>query len=163
MANETRGAPARHHRPGGVLKRNGYRPDQVQDFIPAPFDVATCMYFIGVDPFSKEEVYVARNLRDRKMQRALMQFFKPENHFEVRKAMEEAGRTDLIGGGCDALIPAHPPREALEARRENANAAVRGDYVHTVPNPKTPPFSRPSKKGAGYRPGRKTARRRPRP
>ncbi len=41
------------------LKRNGYRPDQVQDFIPAPFDIATCMYYTGVDPFSGQEVYVA--------------------------------------------------------------------------------------------------------
>ncbi len=64
------------------LKRNGYRPDQVQDFIPAPFDIATCMYYTGIDPFTKEEVYVAKNLRDRKMQRALMQFFKPENYFD---------------------------------------------------------------------------------
>src|SRR6266487_6039219 len=53
------------------LKRNGYRPDQVQDFIPAPFDIATCMYHTGIDPFSKQEVYVARHLRDRKLQRAL--------------------------------------------------------------------------------------------
>src|SRR5207344_520604 len=68
------------------LKRNGYRPDQVQDFIPAPFDIATCVYYTGTDPFTKQEVHIARNLRDRKMQRALLQFFKPENYFEVRKA-----------------------------------------------------------------------------
>src|SRR5438445_2329138 len=66
------------------LKRNGYRPDQVQDFIPAPFDVATCMYYTGMDPFSKKPVHVARDLKDRLMQRALMQFFKPENYFQVR-------------------------------------------------------------------------------
>ena len=52
------------------LKRNGYRPDQVQDFIPAPFDIATCMYYTGIDPFTKQEVYVARQLKDRKLQRA---------------------------------------------------------------------------------------------
>ncbi len=118
-----------------------------------PFDVATCMYYTGIDPFTKQAVYVARNLRDRKMQRALMQFFKPENYFEVRKALEEAGRQDLIGTGCDALIPARPPQEALQARRERANQAARGEYVHTVPAPG---------KAKGYRPGRKSARRRPR-
>ncbi len=53
------------------LKRNGHRPDQVQDFIPAPFDIATCMYYTGIEPFSGQEVHVARGLRDRKMQRAL--------------------------------------------------------------------------------------------
>ncbi len=135
------------------LKRNGYRPDQVQDFIPAPFDIATCMYYTGIDPFTGQQVYVAKGLRDRKMQRALMQFFKPENYFEVRKALEAAGRTDLIGNGCDALIPAQPPREALAARMQRANQTVRGDYVHQVPTPG---------RKKGYRPGRKSAGRRPR-
>src|SRR5207247_1728644 len=65
------------------LKRNGYRPDQVQDFIPAPFDIATALYYTGIDPFTKEEVYVAKNMRDRRMQRALMQFFKPANYSQV--------------------------------------------------------------------------------
>src|SRR5262249_24107603 len=132
------------------LKRNGYRPDQVQDFIPAPFDVATYMYYTGIDPFTNKEVYIARHMRDRKVQRALMQFFKPENYFEVRKAVEAAGRTDLIGGGCDCLIPARPPQEALAGRRRQANRAFRGDYVHTIPGPA---------RSRGYRPGRKTARR----
>jgi uncharacterized radical SAM protein YgiQ len=102
------------------LKRNGYKPDQVQDFIPAPYDIATAMYWTGIDPFTKEEIKVARGLRERKMQRALMQFFKPENWFTVREALVAAGREDLIGNGCDALIPANPPREALEARRAKA-------------------------------------------
>ena len=73
------------------------------------------MYYTGINPFTKEEVYIARNLRDRKMQRALMQFFKPENWFTVREALIEAGRQDLIGNGCDCLIPAQPPKEAVEA------------------------------------------------
>src|SRR5206468_2955264 len=85
------------------LKRNGYRPDQVQDFIPAPFDIATCMYYTGLDPFTKKPVQSARNLHDRKLQRALMQFSKPENYFEVREALLQAGRADLIGG-CEGLI-----------------------------------------------------------
>jgi uncharacterized radical SAM protein YgiQ len=131
------------------LKRNGYRPDQVQDFIPAPFDIATCMYYTGIDPFTRKEVFIARHLGDRKLQRALLQFFKPENYFEVRKALVEAGRTDLIGSGCDALIAEHAPPQALRARRQKANQAFRGDYVHTVPAV-----------SKGYRPGRKTARRR---
>jgi uncharacterized radical SAM protein YgiQ len=138
------------------LKRNGYRPDQVQDFIPAPFDIATCMYYAGIDPFTKQKVHVARNLHDRKLQRALMQFFKPENYFEVRRALEMAGRNDLIGTGCDALIPVQPPKEALKTRREKANQRFRGEYVHQIPDPKA------SSKGQGYRPGRKSAQRRAR-
>jgi uncharacterized radical SAM protein YgiQ len=139
------------------LKRNGYKPDQVQDFIPAPYDIATCMYHTGIDPLTGREVHVARALKDRKMQRALLQFFKPENWFEVRKALLEAGRADLIGNGCDCLIPADPPREALQARRDRANAAVRGDHYHAVANPQRP--AGPGKH-AGYRPGRKTRQRR---
>ncbi|HZV07779.1 MAG TPA: YgiQ family radical SAM protein [Gemmataceae bacterium] len=146
------------------LKRNGYRPDQVQDFIPAPFDIATCMYYTGIDPFTKQEVYIARGLRDRKMQRALMQFFKPENWFMVREALIQAGRAELIGNGCDCLIPAHPPKEAIESRRRQANPAAKaetvGDHYHTVANPSK--AEKPGERGLpnkGYRPGRKMARR----
>jgi hypothetical protein len=64
-----------------------------------PPEVATFMYCTGIDPFTKEQVYGAKGLRDRKMQRALMQFFKPENWFTVREALIQAGRGDLIGGG----------------------------------------------------------------
>ena len=53
-----------------------------------------------------------------------MQFFKPENYFEVRRALEQAGRQDLIGSGCDCLIPARPPKEALDRRRRRANRAA---------------------------------------
>ena len=149
------------------LKRNGYRPDQVQDFIPAPFDIATCLYWTGIDPFTKKEVAVKNGLKDRKMQRALMQFFKPENYFTVREALIEAGRSDLIGG-CEGLIPAQPPKEALEARRRAANRAVKGDddndHYHTVANPAK--GEQPGERGAGpvkptgYRPGRKSQQRR---
>jgi len=138
------------------LKRNGYRPDQVQDFIPSPFDVATCMYYTGIEPMSRQPVSVAQHLGDRKLQRALLQFFKPENYFEVRKALEQAGRQDLIGPGCDCLIPAHPPREALDKRRAQANKNLR-------PNRERPATQRnESQQGVGYRPHRKGARRKPR-
>ncbi|HEY1068122.1 MAG TPA: YgiQ family radical SAM protein, partial [Pirellulales bacterium] len=143
------------------LKKNRYRPDQVQDFIPSPFDIAACMYHSGVDPFTKKPVYIAKHLRDRKLQRALLQFFKPENYFEVRQALEQAGRRDLIGGGCDCLIASVPPKEALDARRRAANAAVQGEHVHKVPNGSG--GGKGSAGKAGYRPNRKTAKRQDRP
>lgn len=133
------------------LKRNHYQPDQVQDFIPSPFDIAACMYHTGIDPFTKRKVYIAKHLRDRKLQRALLQFFKPENYFEVRKALEEAGRQDLIGEDCDSLIPSRPPRAALDQRRKRANESIReqrqGDHIRSNP---------------GYRPHRKASTRRTR-
>jgi uncharacterized radical SAM protein YgiQ len=140
------------------LKRNGYRPDQVQDFIPAPFDIATCMYYTGIDPFTKKPVPTAKNLRDRKLQRALMQFFKPENYFAVREALIRAGRRDLIGG-CEGLIPAHPPREAIEARRKRANSVLQADHYHAVP----PPATAKKPQAVGYRPGRAGHQRRQKP
>jgi uncharacterized radical SAM protein YgiQ len=131
------------------LKRNGYKPDQVQDFIPAPFDVATAMYYTGRDPETGRELPIAKGLRDRKLQRALLQFFKPENYFEVREALLTAGRKDLIGDGCDCLIPSNPPRQAIIARREKANKDA--DFVHAKGL---------SPQGKGYRPKRPSARRR---
>jgi hypothetical protein len=123
-------------------------------------DIATCMYYTGLDPFTGEEVYIARHLRDRKLQRALLQFFEPENYFEVREALQKAGREDPIGSGCDALIPANPPRAALQARMARANQSVtEGRYVHTIPGKSRAAAPTP----AGYRPHRQTARRRPRP
>ncbi len=142
------------------LKQNGYKPDQVQDFIPAPFDVATAMYYTGIDPFTKKPVYIAKQLKDRKLQRALMQFFKPENYFEVREALQRAKRTDLIGDGCDSLIPSHPPKEALQKRRDDANQRFAGNYVHTPPGTGAGTKGKPvkgnkqsrHKPGKGYRP-----------
>ncbi len=128
-------------------------------FMRIVFDIATCMYHTGLDPFTGEAVYTAKHLRDRKLQRALLQLFKPENYFEVREALLKAGRGDLIGAGCDALIPANPPRAARLARMEKANRSVsEGRFVHAN-DPPTPEARRPAA-AAGYRPERKTARRR---
>jgi hypothetical protein len=86
-----------------------------------------------------------------------MQFFKPENWFTVREALIEAGRADLIGAGCDCLIPAQPPKEAIEARRRRASNP---DHYHTIANPargeKAGEHGWPNK---GYRPNRKGAGR----
>jgi len=137
------------------LKRQGYRPDQVQDFIPSPFDIAACMYHTGLDPMTGKRVKVAKGMRDRRLQRALLQFFKPENWFEVKRALEAAGRRDLIGGGCDCLIPSAPPPEALEQRRREASRAfdeqASGDHLRGGPQAGRQARLRGS---VGYRPGR---------
>ncbi|NBW97324.1 MAG: YgiQ family radical SAM protein [Planctomycetia bacterium] len=136
------------------LKRNSYKPDQVQDFIPSPFDIAACMYYTGLDPMTKEPVKVTKGLKDRRMQRALLQFFKPENYFEVRRALEQAGRHDLVGSGCDCLIPDRPPKEALDRKRREATQAfteeTSGDHVRSG----RPGRVRRQRKTVGYRPKR---------
>jgi hypothetical protein len=125
------------------------------------------MYYTEMDPFTKKPVFIAKSLRDRKMQRALMQFFKPENYFEVRKALSEAGRQDLIGSGCDCLIPGKPPKEAVEKRRRMAGKQFRGEYVHKMKDGSAVGGEKKKKSkkqsrfapGAGYRPDRKAAKK----
>jgi hypothetical protein len=73
-------------------------------------DVATCMYYTGLDPYTLTPVPVARKSKARQTQRALLQYFKPENWADVRSALLEAGRQDLIGEGPECLIPSRPPR-----------------------------------------------------
>jgi uncharacterized radical SAM protein YgiQ len=135
------------------LKQNSYRPDQVQDFIPSPFDIAACMYHTGLDPMTRQPVTVTKGLKSRRMQRALLQFFKPENWFEVRRALEQAGRQDLIGSGCDCLIPERPPKEALDRRRREATRAfteeTSGDHIRG---------GRPAGRGSGSASQRKRSR-----
>jgi hypothetical protein len=92
----------------------------VQDFIPAPMDIATCMFHTGIDPETMKPVQVATRPSDRALQRALLQFFLPENYFEVKKALKRAGREDLIGDGPECLIPARPSPQAREARDAKA-------------------------------------------
>ena len=143
------------------LKRNSYKPDQVQDFIPSPFDIAACMYYTGLDPMTREPVKVTKGLKDRRMQRALLQFFKPENYFEVRRALEQAGRQDLIGSGCDCLIPDRPPKEALDRKRREATQAfteeTSGDHIRGGPGGRAGSGGRKQRrprKSIGYRPQR---------
>lgn len=154
------------------LKRAGLRPQQVQDFLPTPGTLATSMYWTGLDPFTGQPVYVPRSGRERRRQRALLQYWKPENDVDVRAALREAGREDLIGNGPDCLIPAKPPLEARRQRRgagrsdclraAAAGHATEDNFADLAPPPDAPSFRAPSEgTGFGYRPGRKTARRRP--
>lgn len=76
------------------LKEFGFVPDQVQDFYPTPATLATCMYYTEKDPFTMEPVYVAKDLEEKKMQRALIHYHKPENRQTVRKHWKKrAGKT----------------------------------------------------------------------
>ncbi len=86
------------------LKKEGLHPEQVQDFYPTPGTVSTCMFYTGLDPMTMKEVYVPRTLSEKAEQRALLQYFKPENRDIVRKALKKAGRFDLIGNGKNALV-----------------------------------------------------------
>jgi uncharacterized radical SAM protein YgiQ len=90
------------------IKEMGYTPEQVQDFYPTPGSISTTMYYTGLDPMTGEPVYVPKKQHEKNMQRALLQFSKPENYKIVKEALLAANRDDLIGGGPDCLIPASP-------------------------------------------------------
>ncbi len=92
------------------LKKRGLRPRQVQDFIPTPMSMATSMYVTGLDPFTQEPVYVAKGLREKRMQKALLQYWDVEQHDLAREALIKAKRGDLIGSADRHLSPRIGPR-----------------------------------------------------
>ncbi len=117
------------------LKKSGYSPEQVQDFYPTPGTASTVMYYTGIDPFTNKKVYVAREYEEKKMQRALLQWNKKENHEIVRAALIKCGRSDLIGVGDKFLVP--PDRKtspdknqknAKYSRNSKSNQKVKANY-----------------------------------
>ena len=77
------------------LKEYGFVPDQVQDFYPTPGTLSTCMYYTEIDPLTMKPVYVAKNMEEKRMQRALIHYNKKENKDLVMKALKKAGKVDL--------------------------------------------------------------------
>jgi radical SAM superfamily enzyme YgiQ (UPF0313 family) len=96
------------------LKANGMRPRQVQDFIPTPMAIATAMYHTGIDPLSGNVVYTARDLREKRMMKALLFYWDAPNWPLAREGLRKAGRHDLIGYGASCLVP---PESGAEKRR----------------------------------------------
>ncbi|MEK7721653.1 MAG: DUF3362 domain-containing protein, partial [Elusimicrobiota bacterium] len=78
------------------LKERRIRPRQISDFLPAPMELAASIYFTGLDPFTLEPVYVPKKETERRLQRALLQYYKPENKPLIRKALRKINRPDLI-------------------------------------------------------------------
>ena len=93
-----------------AVRDMGYMPEQVQDFYPTPSTMSTCMFYTGVDPRTMEPVYIPRDPHEKAMQRALIQYRKPENYKLVKEALRKAGREDLIGYGPKCLIRPVPPK-----------------------------------------------------
>ena len=92
------------------LNQSGRQPEQVQDFYPTPGTLSTCMYYTGIDPRTMKEVYVPTNPHDKAMQRALMQWKRPEKRALVMEALRTAHREDLIGYGRECLLRPNGPR-----------------------------------------------------
>lgn len=102
------------------IRDMGYHPQQVQDFIPTPGTLSTCMWYTGIDPLTGEKVYTAKTYEEKLMQRSLMQYWLPKNQEIVRKALHIAAREDLIGFGTKCLVrPKKMPHGALNKSRNN--------------------------------------------
>ena len=98
-------------------------PEQVQDFYPTPSTKSTCMYYTGLDPDTMRPVYVPKSREEKREQRALLQYGRPENYELVYAALVKAGRTDLIGNTPNCLI--RPRRERASVSREKGGGAYR--------------------------------------
>ena len=97
------------------IRDMGFMPEQVQDFYPTPSTISTCMYYTGLDPRTMEKVYVPVNPHEKNMQRALIQYRRPENRKLVEEALVRAGRQDLIGFGPKCLIRPYDGRRTQKA------------------------------------------------
>jgi len=112
------------------LKAEKIRPEQVQDFYPTPGTISTCMYYTGIDPYTQESMFVPKTLEDKALQRALLQYFRPQNRLIVAKALRAAHREDLIGPGKDCLIP-YAPGQKPSADHQRAKVVSRGKWAPT--------------------------------
>ena len=118
----------------------------MQDFYPTPGTTSTCMYYTGLDPMTGKPVYVARTKKEKAAQRALLQYYLPENRRTVIEALVSCGRTDLIGHGPGCLVP--PDAQYL---REHGNKAARPE--------KAAPRGRGRQKPGESRPEKRKRRR----
>ena len=85
-------------------KEIGLNPEQVQDYYPPPGTASTVMFYTGINPMTDKEIYCPTDYREKQMQRALLQYRRPENRNMVREALKKCGREDLIGFDKDCLV-----------------------------------------------------------
>jgi uncharacterized radical SAM protein YgiQ len=125
------------------LKRNGFRPDQVQAFLPTPMATASAMYHTGLNPLRRvdrrhaERVSVVRGARQRRLHKAFLRYHDPENWPLLREALKAMGRSDLIGNGKRHLVPAFQPAgtgKTPEGRRRPVAGLAPGGTTAMLPS-----------------------------
>jgi len=134
------------------LKRNGFRADQVQAFLPGPMATATAMYHSGKNPLkritrSSEEVLIPKGLKVRRLHKAFLRYHDPDNWPVLREALRRMGRADLIGNGRQQLIPAYQPAGtgsggAARAKSGGAGRPFRTQHTGLPRTPRRPPRGR---------------------
>jgi uncharacterized radical SAM protein YgiQ len=125
------------------LKKNRYRADQVQTFLPSPMATATAMYHSGVNPLkgvrhgASDPVEAVTGLTRRRLHKAFLRYHDPDNWPTLRDALKRMGRADLIGPGPDQLVPAHQPPGTGTGKAAGAGRATHRFTTKGVPLPKS--------------------------
>ncbi|MBO7678482.1 MAG: DUF3362 domain-containing protein, partial [Thermoguttaceae bacterium] len=117
-----------------ALNIHNLQPERVDSFVPSPFGLVTAMHFLGKDPTTGVSVHNVIRLRERRLQQALLEYFDGANYFDVKTALRDAGRGDLIGSGPECLIPAYTTEKNLRRsseikRHQRKNQALRDEQA----------------------------------
>ncbi|HET9621992.1 MAG TPA: YgiQ family radical SAM protein [Kofleriaceae bacterium] len=152
------------------LKKNGFRPDQVQAFLPSPMASATAMYHTGYNPLrslkARERVHIVRGLPQRRLHKAFLRYHDPNNWPMLREALRRMGRADLIGGGKHHLVPAWQPAgtggavggEGRRGRLQPGVALTQHTGLPPMPGRRGPPSAGPRVAAHG-KPARRPGKR----
>ncbi len=116
------------------LKKNGFRADQVQAFLPSPMSTATAMYHSGKNPLKRitrrsESVVIPRSLKQRRLHKAFLRYHDPQNWPLLREALKRMGRADLIGNGRQHLVPAYQPLRGAPAAAPASTGRFRTQHT----------------------------------
>ena len=129
------------------LNKVGYMPEQVQDFYPTPGTLSTAMYYTEIDPRTMKPVYVAKTAEEKAMQRALLQWRRPDKRPIVLAALKKAGREDLIGYGKECLIrPLRGEKPPVPSARTGKNAKGARPATHRPSTPKKKGWAKAKRK-----------------
>ena len=117
------------------LKRDGYAPEQVQDYYPTPGTASTVMFYTGINPLTMKKVYVATDYHEKQLQRALLQYNRPQNASLVREALTKLGREDLIGFGTECLVKPEKSQGAVKKSvKSNKSQGKSSNKVQSQPS-----------------------------
>ncbi len=117
-----------------ALNAHDLQPERVDSFVPSPFGLVTAMHFLGKDPTTGISVHNVIHIRERRLQQALLEYFDGANYFDVKTALKDAGRSDLIGSGPECLVPAYTAEKNLRRsseikRHQRKNQALRDEQA----------------------------------
>lgn len=135
------------------IRDMGYNPEQVQDFYPTPGSLSTTIYYTGINPITGEKVYTPKKEREKRLQRALLQFRDSKNYELVKEALIAAHREDLIGNGSKCLIPKTQPKNGYKSGSQKSKNTSKNnkDMTNTVSSNKKVSSSPTSKIGRNKR------------